>query len=110
MRFRNDTRFAPLIVVCLLLTLVNCGGHPAGRTYRIGLGPWVGFGPLYLAQEKGFFREQGIDAELIVLTGLAERSSALQSNRIDALAAPVDSFVLAAGTGIGVKIVMAIDG
>jgi NitT/TauT family transport system substrate-binding protein len=62
-----------------------------------------------LAQEKGFFQEQGIKAELIVLTGLAERNSALQSNRIDALAAPVDSFVLAASTGIGVKIVMAID-
>src|SRR4051812_32869041 len=26
-------------------------------TYRIGIGPWVGFGPLYLAREKGFFKE-----------------------------------------------------
>ena len=47
--------------------------------------------------------------DLIVLTGLAERNSALQANRIDALAAPVDSFVLAAGSNIPVKIVMAID-
>lgn len=109
MRFQNDGRLVVLLVICILLTLVSCGGHSVGRTYRIGLGPWVGFGPLYLAQEKGFFSEQGINAELIVLTGLAERNSALQSNRIDALAAPVDSFVLAAGTGIGVKIVMAID-
>jgi len=108
MRFQNHVRFVCLVVSCVL-TLASCGGHPAGRTYRIGLGPWVGFGPLYLAQEKGYFQEQGIRVELIVLTGLAERNSALKSNRIDALAAPVDSFVLAAGTGIAVKVAMAID-
>jgi NitT/TauT family transport system substrate-binding protein len=109
MRFRSQSRLGRLIITGILLILASCGGHSAGRTYRIGLGPWVGFGPLYLAQEKGFFREQGINTELIVLTGLAERNSALKSNRIDALAAPVDSFVLAAGNGIAVKIVMTID-
>ena len=40
-------------------------------------------------QEKGFFEQQGLRVDLIVLTGLAERNSALQANRIDALAAPV---------------------
>jgi len=102
-------RFIRLLSVVLVCLLVGCSKPAAERTYRIGLGPWVGFGPLYLAQEKGFFQQQGLRADLIVLTGLAERNSALQSNRIDALAAPVDSFVLAAGNGIGVKIVMAID-
>jgi len=106
---QNHTRPPWFPFLFVLLTLVSCGGRPAQRTYRIGLGPWVGFGPLYLAQEKGFFKEQGIDTELIVLTGLAERNTALESNRIDALAAPVDSFVLAAGSGVAAKVVMAID-
>lgn len=73
------------------------------------MGPFAGFGPLYLAQEKGFFKEAGIDAELIVLTGLAERNSALKAGRIDALAAPVDYFVLSAGNNLTATIVMAID-
>jgi NitT/TauT family transport system substrate-binding protein len=73
------------------------------------LGPFVGFGPLYLAKEKGFFSDAGIDAELIVLTGLAERNSALKASRIDALAAPVDYFVLSAGNNLKATIAMAID-
>lgn len=76
---------------------------------RIGLGPWVGFGPFYLAQEKGFFAAAGVRVELKVLTGLAERNSALQSGAIDALAAPVDYFVLAAGNRLETTIVMAVD-
>jgi NitT/TauT family transport system substrate-binding protein len=96
------------LTLLLLASSVGCRKQ-ADLTFRIGLGPWVGFGPLYLAQDKGFFRDAGLKVDLIVLTGLAERNSALQSNRIDALAAPVDSFVLAAGKNLGVRIVMAID-
>ncbi len=76
---------------------------------RIGLGPWVGFGPFYLAQAKGFFRDEDVRVELKVLTGLAERNAALKSGAIDALAAPVDYFVLAAGNGLDTTIIMAID-
>ena len=79
------------------------------RKFRVGLGPWIGFGPLYLAQEKGFFKEAGLEVELTVLTGIAERNSALKSGRIDALAAPVDYFVLSAGNHLETTIVMAID-
>jgi NitT/TauT family transport system substrate-binding protein len=78
-------------------------------TYRIGLGPWVGFGPLYLAKEKGYFDEAGINVDLVVLTGLAERNSALKSGKVAALAAPVDYFVLSAGNNLETSIVMAID-
>jgi NitT/TauT family transport system substrate-binding protein len=77
--------------------------------YRIALGPWVGFGPLYLARDKGLFSEQGVEVDLIVLTGVAERNSALRSGKIDGLAAPVDYFALSAGNGIPATIVMAID-
>ena len=80
-----------------------------GKKYRIGLGPGVGFGPLYLAQDKNFFKEAGCEVELIVLTGIAERNSALKSGRIDALAAPVDYFVLSAGNNLEATVVMAID-
>jgi NitT/TauT family transport system substrate-binding protein len=104
-------------LLCGLLSLLttSCGrkadtaNQAEPRKYRIGLGPWIGFGPLYLAHDKGFFRDAGCDVELIVLTGIAERNSALKSGRIDALAAPVDYFVLSAGNNLEATIVMAID-
>ena len=106
--FRRFAILASLIVVALLSTSA-CQKSADTRTYRIALGPWVGFGPLYLARDKGFFKEQGVDVDLIVLTGVAERNSALKSGKLDALAAPVDYFALSAGNGIIATIVMAID-
>lgn len=98
------------VVVCFLALTSSAFGFSVDRKpYRIGLGPWVGFGPLYLAKEKGYFDEAGLDIDLIVLTGLAERNSALKAGRIDALAAPVDYFVLSAGHRLATTIVMAID-
>lgn len=97
------------LIVSVLLSVAGCQQGTDVPKYRIALGPWVGFGPLYLARDKGFFKEQGVEVDLIVLTGVAERNSALKSGKLDALAAPVDYFALAAGSGVPATIVMAID-
>lgn len=118
MPIRNTRGIRLLLSALLLLGLttwlivtVGCEKKAASpsATYRIGLGPWVGFGPFYLAKDKGFFDEAGVKVDLIVLTGLAERNSALKSGRIDGLAAPVDYFVLSAGNHLETTIVMAVD-
>ena len=101
--------YAALILISIVLLVPGCDHSAESPTYRIGLGPWVGFGPLYLAKEKGFFKEAGVEVDLIVLTGIAERNSALKSGKLDALAAPVDYFVLSAGNGLMTTIVMTID-
>jgi NitT/TauT family transport system substrate-binding protein len=107
--------FCAVSLFCVFLAIFSSGCGPKAveqksvRHYRIGLGPWIGFGPLYLAHDKGFFKEAGCDVELIILTGIAERNSALKSGRIDALAAPVDYFVLSAGNNLEATIVMAVD-
>ncbi len=103
--------FLAIHLVVFLVAFTTAFGISTDKkpTYRIGLGPWVGFGPLYLAKEKGYFDEAGLNIDLIVLTGLAERNSALKAGRIDALAAPVDYFVLSAGNRLETTIVMSID-
>lgn len=98
-----------VMATALICVMSGCQPQSTSQVYRIGLGPWIGFGPLYLAQEKGFFKEVGINPELTVITGLAERNSALKSGQVDALAAPVDYFVLSAGNRLTTTTVMAID-
>jgi NitT/TauT family transport system substrate-binding protein len=97
------------LIVAVAATMPACRSKVAAPTYRIGLGPWVGFGPFYLAEQKGYFKEEGVQVNLIVLAGLAERNSSLKSGRIDGLAAPVDYFVLSAGNNLVTTIVMAVD-
>jgi NitT/TauT family transport system substrate-binding protein len=107
--FKNSILLMLAVTVAMLSILSGCQPQKTSKVYRIGLGPWIGFGPLYLAREKGFFQEVGIKPELTVITGLAERNSALKSGKVDALAAPVDYFVLSAGNHLQTKTVMAID-
>lgn len=114
--FTHVELYIPFVFLCLHLValVIALSGMPSTSAtdkpnYRIGLGPWVGFGPLYLAKKKGYFEEAGIKVDLVVLTGLAERNSALKSGKVAALAAPVDYFVLAAGNNLETTIVMAID-
>ena len=98
-----------LLAIGIVAACISGCANRGARSYRIGLGPFVGFGPLYLAQEKGYFQQAGLNVELVVLTGLAERNSALKAGKIDALAAPVDYFVLSAGNNLPTTIAMSID-
>jgi NitT/TauT family transport system substrate-binding protein len=49
----------------------------------VTLPTWTGYGPLFLAKEKGFFKKNGIDVDLSIVEGLAERKQSLASGKID---------------------------
>lgn len=78
-------------------------------TLRIALPTWVGYGPLYVAQEKGFFEENGVNVELSIVEGLAERKQALISGNLEGLATAVDVFVNLEGAGINMDMVWLLD-
>ena len=41
-------------------------GHAPLDRLKIGYGsPWVGWGPLYIAAEKGYFEDEGLDVQII---------------------------------------------
>src|SRR5207302_4027509 len=76
---------------------------------RIGLVTWIGYGPLYIAQEKGFFREQKLDVDLQRIEGDVERRAAIASGRLDGIALTLDSMIVLRTNGIPLRTVMAID-
>jgi NitT/TauT family transport system substrate-binding protein len=59
------------LTVIALLSISACQKSADRGTYRIALGPWVGFGPLYLARDKGFFKEQNVNIDLILLSSFS---------------------------------------
>jgi NitT/TauT family transport system substrate-binding protein len=69
--------------------------HPAAaETIKIAHSTWVGYGPLYIAREKGFFKNHGVDVELIVIEEPKERFPAMLAGRIDMIASTVDTAIL----------------
>jgi NitT/TauT family transport system substrate-binding protein len=77
---------------------------------RLGLVTWLGYGPFYIAEEKGFFRDQGVPVTLLRIEGDAERRAAIASGSLDGTALTLDALVVLRSGGLPLKTVMAIDG
>lgn len=60
---------------------------------RIGWHVWVGYGPLFVAEEKNFFPKEGVDVELIRIDDHTARMAALYAGQVDALTAATQEVV-----------------
>jgi NitT/TauT family transport system substrate-binding protein len=110
-----------LLILCslmLLLALGACGKEKeSGATdngkssepLKVTLPTWTGYGPLFLAKEKGFFEKNGLDVELSIIEGLGERKAALAGGKIDGMATALDVQVTLAGADIPVQVVWLLD-
>jgi NitT/TauT family transport system substrate-binding protein len=64
-------------------------GTAQAEPLRIFYPVWVGFGPLFLAQEKGFFAKEGVEVELINVEVHAAAFGGLFSGQVDAITGAV---------------------
>lgn len=101
-----------VIVVCILLA--GCNGQPGGNgagkaPLKIGLVTWLGYGPFYIAQEKGFFKENNVEVQLEKIEGDVERRAAIASGNLDGIALTLDTMIVLRSNNIPLKTVMAID-
>ncbi len=110
-----------LLILCslmLLLVLGACGKEKesaatangkSSEPLKVTLPTWTGYGPLFLAKEKGFFEKNGVDVELSIIEGLGERKAALAGGKIDGMATALDVQVTLAGADIPVQVVWLLD-
>ena len=72
---------------CAAVVLGIAGGAPLAQDkVKVGVFPVSSSLPFFVAQERGFFKDQKIDAELVRLIGGPPNVSALITNQIDASA------------------------
>jgi NitT/TauT family transport system substrate-binding protein len=81
-----------LVAGSLLLGLSLAGGA-AAEPLKVGHSTWVGYGPLYIAQDKGLFDEEGVEVELIVMEDPKIRFAALAAGQIDIAVTTVDTML-----------------
>jgi NitT/TauT family transport system substrate-binding protein len=105
---------ALLLIVCIL------GGAASGHTkeikeknspmpviVRFGTIPVLQSLPLFVAAEKGFFRAQGLDVQIILFNSALEKDIALSSNQISGYFGDIMTPLVLQANGINVKIVAA---
>lgn len=61
---------------------------------KIAIVTWVGFGPLYVAQDKGYFKEEGLDVDLVRIDDFGARRGALAAGELDGSVETVDSLAV----------------
>jgi NitT/TauT family transport system substrate-binding protein len=99
------------VVGTMVLALLIGGAAFAGEPIKLGMSTWLGYAPLYLAKEKGFFQKRGIEVEVVVIESPADRRAAFAADKIQGMATTVDTHVMtaAAENPIPVKQVLALD-
>lgn len=75
----------------------------------IGITTWIGNTPLYIAQEKGFFKELGLNLDIKVFQTVAQAFPAFTAGQLSAVAPVTSEVVSLAAKGVDYRIVMVED-
>src|SRR4051794_30218651 len=101
-------KIATILLFLCCLAGISCH-NSAREPLRVGIDTFVGFAPVYLARDLGYFDEYDVKVEPQVIMDTMERTTALAGGRIDALCTTADSLLLAAANGADLVIVAAVD-
>lgn len=65
--------------------LTACSGSQEPARMRLGLLPILDALPMYVAEDQGYFAEQGVEVEFIPVSSAAERDQLMQAGQIDGM-------------------------
>jgi len=80
------TMFGVLLIVVLGATLGGCSlGLQASQdtSLKVGLLPIIDVLPFYVAQNKGYFEDEGLQVELVPVKSAQERDALIQAGEVD---------------------------
>jgi len=85
----------------------GCSGR--ARPIRIATDIWVGFAPLYLAQDQGYYGSHGVEVELLTMKGAEEMRAALAAGEVDGQTTSLDTILMQVDQGIESVAVLLLD-
>ena len=93
------------------LAAMLLGGAPQvqAETLTLAHSTWVGYGPFYIARDKGFFEEEGVKIELQIMENTPLKMGALMAGQVDLVASTADEFPIYMKPGKPLKYFLAVD-
>ena len=82
---------------------------PAATAVNLGVVTWIGYGPIYCAAAKGYYKKYGLDVKLVNFSDNSVMAGAVQSGEIDATTLTYDQVIAANARGWKLKVVMPVD-
>lgn len=82
-------------VLCALVLVPGCDAQQDGGTIQIGINDFPSYELLYLAQEKGFYRDEGVQVRIVEFASLSDAARAFGNKQLDAIATTLVDLVIA---------------
>jgi NitT/TauT family transport system substrate-binding protein len=79
---------------------------PEPGTFRMGIEPWLGYGPWRIAESKGYFEQHGLDVKITNFETDDQINSAFASGKIDGTNIATHTALRFAAAGLPIKIVL----
>lgn len=101
---------AAILIAIMLFVLAACAPSVEKKEpIRIALNQWPGYAHAFIAQEKGFFKEHGVDVELILTNQYGEVEKLFSTGQADAHFEAFADVLLDTSEGIDEKVVYIAD-
>lgn len=95
-----------IILLAVTMSFTRCASpNPKLPVVKLNIVTWPGYGPIYLAQGKGFFKEEGVDVDCQIQENTQARNAALVSGETDLIGITLESIVLANAQGLPMQVV-----
>jgi len=94
-----------LLMVCFGLGVLNITGVAQAENAKIRLGvqPWLGYGPWWIAEKNGYFEKRGIEVKVINFTWDQDMGAALAAGQLDVAAAATNFVISMRNQGIDLQ-------
>ena len=98
-----------LLITCLLLP-AGCVSKPVPqKPIRIAINVWSGYAVAYLAQEKGFFKKNNVDVELVLRESTPESLALFTDGETDGCFDVFSDIIMLNARGISAQVVYIVD-
>ena len=84
-------------------------GSGSSAAVRLGVEPWIGYGPWHVADKKGFFHDEGVDVTVTNFDADSDINAALASGKIDAASIASHTAMKFQEAGVDATIVLLLD-
>jgi len=95
--------------LALIVAVAAATSAVTAETVKLGLQPWLGYGPLWVAEQKGFFKKHNVDVELTTFNWDNDMTAALASGNLHVIAAATNSMISNFNKGVDQKGFLVLD-
>ncbi len=79
------------------------------QVIKIGIVPWIAWTPLYVAEELGFWRKEGLNIEIINYANIREKISSFKNGLTDISFGEPADFLPLIEEGIKIRVILCVD-